>query len=80
MAQPAVVQLPSTGNDRTDDALEALAELLAQILTRLHTIEKDVASLKNGQAALKNGQAAIREDIADLQDAQVELFEKFFGR
>ena len=73
MAQPAVIQLPSTGNDRTDDALEALAELLAQILTRLHTIEKDVASLKNGQAA-------IREDIADLQDAQVELFEKFFGR
>ena len=73
MAQPAVVQLPSTGNDRTDDALEALAELLAQILTRLHTIEKDVASLKKGQAA-------IREDIADLQDAQVELFEKFFGR
>ena len=72
------------GHHPTDDALDALAGLLTQILTRLRAIETDVAALKTGQADIRKDVANFREqtrkDIANLQEAQVELFEKFFGR
>jgi chromosome segregation ATPase len=53
---------------------------VATIRNDLADVKTDVASLKTDVAGLRTDVADVKTEVTSLQDGQIELFDKFFGR